>query len=74
MKELTFEQAMEQLDEIVKALESGEAPLEQSIELYKKGMELSAFCKEKLNQAEKQMVTVIDEVGNEETMNEEQAE
>lgn len=38
-EELNFEQAMEQLEEIVRALEEGDVPLEKAIELYKKGMD-----------------------------------
>ena len=36
------------LEEVVKKLETGDVPLEDAITLYKKGMELSAFCHEKL--------------------------
>lgn len=62
---LTFEEAMKQLEEIVRRLEQGDVPLEESIELYKKGMELSSFCSTKLQDAEKQLVQFIDQDGEE---------
>ncbi|OZS78800.1 exodeoxyribonuclease VII small subunit [Tetzosporium hominis] len=58
--ERTFEEAMKQLEEIVRRLEQGDVPLEESIDLYKQGMELSAQCSAKLQQAEKQLVQFID--------------
>lgn len=63
--EIQFEQAMHQLEEIVQKLEAGEAPLEDTISLYQKGMELSAFCQNKLQNAEKQLIRMIDREGNE---------
>ncbi|PIC63291.1 exodeoxyribonuclease VII small subunit [Sporosarcina sp. P13] len=64
-KELQFEQAMHQLEEIVQKLEAGEAPLDDTITLYKRGMELSAHCQKKLQNAEKQLIRMIDQEGNE---------
>lgn len=57
----TFEEAMKQLEDVVRRLEQGDVPLEESIELYKKGTELSAFCATKLQEAEKQLVQFIDQ-------------
>ncbi|HIT86466.1 MAG TPA: exodeoxyribonuclease VII small subunit [Candidatus Coprocola pullicola] len=51
-KKLTFEQAVEKLEEIVETLETEEVSLEKSIALYKEGMALATFCKEKLTVAE----------------------
>ncbi|AYC29540.1 exodeoxyribonuclease VII small subunit [Paenisporosarcina cavernae] len=73
-KNTTFDEAMKQLEEVVRQLESGDAPLEQAIDLYKKGMELSAICQQKLQSAEKQLVTMIDEDGNEQQFSIEQTE
>lgn len=64
-KELQFERAMHQLEEIVQKLEAGEAPLDETITLYKRGMELSAHCQQKLQHAEKQLIRMIDQEGNE---------
>lgn len=54
-KKWTFEQALNRLEEIARALESGEIPLETSIKMYEEGMKLIEFCNNKLNQAEKQV-------------------
>ncbi|ARK20149.1 exodeoxyribonuclease VII small subunit [Sporosarcina ureae] len=64
-KEMQFEQAMHQLEEIVQKLEAGEAPLDDTITLYKQGMKLSAYCQKKLQNAEKQLIRMIDQEGNE---------
>ena len=61
---IRFEEAMLDLEEVVKKLETGEVPLEDAIVLYKKGMELSSFCHEKLQSAEKQLITIIDKDDN----------
>lgn len=54
-----FEEAMNELEQIVKQLETGDVPLEDAIELYKKGMELSSLCQHKLQDAEEQFMTMI---------------
>lgn len=63
MTKKTFEEAMIELEEIVKKLEQGEVQLEEAIDLYKKGMELSQFCHEKLQNAEKQLISIVNEDG-----------
>ncbi|WOV85583.1 exodeoxyribonuclease VII small subunit [Sporosarcina jeotgali] len=60
---MKFEEAMLELEKIVQQLETGDVQLEDSITLYKKGMELSAFCQQKLQHAEKQLVTIVDKNG-----------
>lgn len=62
-KELTFEEAMEQLEHIVELLEEGDVPLEEAINIYKKGMDLSKVCHGKLQVAQKQLVQIVDENG-----------
>ncbi len=54
-KSQTFEQAMNRLEEINQALESGDIPLEDSIKLYDEGIKLIEFCQSKLNEAEKKI-------------------
>lgn len=44
MENLTFEQAMAELEKIVDELNSGGAALEKTVELYEKGVELSQYC------------------------------
>lgn len=57
---IRFEEAMLKLEEVVGKLETGDVPLEDAITLYKEGMELSSFCHEKLQDAEKQLISIID--------------
>jgi len=52
---LSFEQAMAELNEIVQKLESGEAPLEDAIGTYERGMALKAHCEKKLNEAQRKI-------------------
>ena len=49
---LTFEQSLEELESVVKQLESGELPLEKSLELFERGMQLSESCRKQLEEAE----------------------
>jgi len=53
--ELTFEAALSQLEKIVTELESGQAPLETSLDLYQKGAELKALCEARLEAARLQV-------------------
>ena len=48
---LSFEQALAELERIVAQLESGQAPLEQSIEMYERGAALKAHCEKRLEAA-----------------------
>ena len=57
-KKPNFEQAMRRLEEIVDALEKGEAPLEESLSLFEEGAKLMKRCSELLDQA-KQKVTKL---------------
>jgi exodeoxyribonuclease VII small subunit len=50
-----FEQALTELDAIVRSLEQGDQPLEQSLALFERGVTLSRFCHEKLTDAEKRI-------------------
>lgn len=51
-KSMTFEESMTRLDEIVRALETGDASLEDSIKLFEEGTKLAAKCNELLDTAE----------------------
>lgn len=51
-KELSFEKAMERLEEIVASLESGEYPLEDSLKLFEEGVKLVKICNSKLENIE----------------------
>lgn len=52
---LSFEEALAQLERIVAELESGQAPLEKSLELYKRGAALKALCEDRLEAARLQV-------------------
>jgi exodeoxyribonuclease VII small subunit len=52
---LSFEQALAELEQIVARLESGQAPLEASIDMYQRGSALKAHCEAKLNAARLQV-------------------
>ena len=48
----TFEAGLEQLEAIVKEMESGDLPLERALELFERGMKLSEACRKQLEEAE----------------------
>ena len=49
---LSFELGLQNLEAIVKEMESGELPLERAIDLFERGMQLSAACRRQLEEAE----------------------
>ncbi|MBO4927562.1 MAG: exodeoxyribonuclease VII small subunit [Clostridiales bacterium] len=49
-KDMSYEQACSDLEEIIRKLESGEASLDESIALYTRGMELASICRSKLDE------------------------
>lgn len=51
----SFESMMEELETIVRKLDNETVPLEEALELYQKGMKLSASCDETLKNAEKKV-------------------
>jgi len=62
--DLSFEEAMKALEEVVGRLEAGEVPLEDSIKLYERGAELKAHCQKKLAEAEEKVAQIsLDEDG-----------
>jgi exodeoxyribonuclease VII small subunit len=56
---LSFEQALAELERIVGQLESGQAPLEQSIELYERGAKLKAHCEKRLEAARLRVEKIV---------------
>jgi exodeoxyribonuclease VII small subunit len=53
--ELSFEQALDELDALVRRMEAGEMALDDSIAAYKRGAELAKFCQAKLAAAEQEI-------------------
>ena len=56
---LSFEDALEQLEEIVRELEEGSGGLDQSIKAYERGAHLKLHCESKLKEAQKRVEKVI---------------
>lgn len=52
MSETTFEQALTELEEIIKKLEDGRLPLEDAVKAFERGSELKKICEEKLKNAQ----------------------
>ena len=63
MKEKRFEDAMRELEDIVKRLESGDLPLEESLKIFEKGVALSRYCFGKLEEAEKRVSILVKDEG-----------
>lgn len=55
-KETSFEEAIKRLDEIVRTLEKGDAPLSDSLKLFEEGTGLIGKCDAMLNEAEQMVV------------------
>ena len=60
---LTFEAGLEQLEAIVKEMESGELPLERALELFERGMKLSETCRKQLEDAETRVEILLKRAG-----------
>lgn len=58
-EELTFEQALARLEEIVEELDSGDLPLEVAIARFEEGAALKKLCLERLQQAEAKIETYM---------------
>jgi exodeoxyribonuclease VII small subunit len=56
-----FESALQRLEEITAALESGDVALEESMALYAEGVEIAGFCSRKLSEAEKK-IAILKEI------------
>lgn len=58
---LSYEEAMKELESIVSRLESGEGTLDESIALFQKGVELSKLCSQRLEEIEKRVRILMDD-------------
>ena len=63
---ITFEQAIEELETIINRLEEGDVPLDETINLYEKGSELKDFCEKKLQSAELKIQKINQKTKNKE--------
>ena len=57
----TYEEAMARLDEIIDLLENNEASLDESLDLYKEGVSLAAFCDTKLKDVDQEVTKIFEE-------------
>ena len=62
-KEISFENAMDRLDEIVSLLEDGECPLEEALNVFEEGIALVKLCNKKLENAEKSVKILVNQDG-----------
>lgn len=58
-KNIKFEDALSELEEQVKLLESGELPLEQSLDVFRYGVELSKVCTSKLETVKQEVEKIV---------------
>ncbi len=61
-KELNFEEAMKELEVIVGKIENEETPLEEILELYERGSELSSYCHGILSKTQEKLESIQEQV------------
>ena len=61
----SFETSLAELEQIVTQLESGDLPLEESLEFFEKGIKLSRECRERLTTAERRIEILMKDAGGE---------
>ena len=59
ISEMSFEQALKALQQVVRQLEDGEVPLDQSITLYERGEKLRAHCQARLDAAQARIEAIV---------------
>lgn len=64
MDNLSFEESLEQLGEIVTKLEKGDVPLDEAIDEFNNAMQLVKVCEEKLNKAEESIAKIVEDNGD----------
>lgn len=65
VEQLTFEESLQELETIVSSLESGKAPLDESITAYERGIALKTHCEKKLREAQSKIEKIaLDADGN----------
>lgn len=55
----SFESSLDELEKLVKELESGDLPLDRSLDLFSRGMKLSETCRKQLEEAETRVEQLI---------------
>lgn len=64
-KEKTFDEAMKDLEGIVQKLEQGDVPLEEALDQFQEGINLSRYCKRIIEDAEKTVTRMVNEDNSE---------
>lgn len=64
MENLSFEESLEKLEEIVNKLEKGDVPLDDAIDEFSNAMQLVKVCNEKLNKAEESIAKIVEDNGD----------
>ncbi|MBO7484032.1 MAG: exodeoxyribonuclease VII small subunit [Alphaproteobacteria bacterium] len=59
IKNISFEEALKELESIVQKLESGQVKLEEAVEAYEKGSQMQKICEEKLKEAQMKVEKLI---------------
>jgi exodeoxyribonuclease VII small subunit len=59
-KQMSFEEALKRLEKIVEKLEDTSTPLEQAIQLFEEGKQLSVYCQKRLTEIEKKVKILIE--------------
>lgn len=67
-EQMTYESALEELKKVVSTLNEGRVTLDESIKLYKRGVELGAFCDKRLKEVE-QKISVVNAQNGEDVLN-----
>ncbi|MBO5036433.1 MAG: exodeoxyribonuclease VII small subunit [Clostridia bacterium] len=60
---MTFEQAIERMEQIISRLSGGNLGIDESVALYEEGVKLAAFCDEKIKEAQRK-ITLLQEKEN----------
>jgi exodeoxyribonuclease VII small subunit len=63
----SYEEALAELEAVVKKLENGDLTLEQSIEYFQKGVELTKYCNKMLDETERKITVLIENAKGEAT-------
>jgi exodeoxyribonuclease VII small subunit len=61
MAKLSFEKALEQLEQIVQEMEAGELTLENALKKFEEGIKLSRYCSQKLDETEKKVTLLMEQ-------------
>lgn len=62
-KNLNFEESLAELEQLVERMEQGSLPLEESLKLFERGIQLTRFCQKALKEAEQKVQILLEENG-----------